>query len=93
MLDVEELAKKHAATKKLKVCMISTVGGGEEEENAASDLGVSVAKRYSCIDLPPEYAIKIPHVTVIHRSGLVVRNGKVADLAPLVQAMLDEPDE
>ena len=44
-------------------------------------------------DLPPEYAISIPHVTVIHRSGLVVRNGKVGDLEPLVQAMLDEPEE
>ena len=90
---MEELAKKHAATGLLKVCLISTVGGGEEEENAAGDLGVATCKRFSCIDLPPEYAVAIPHVTVIHRSGLVVRNGKVADLEPLVQAMLEEPPD
>lgn len=73
--------------------MISTVGGGDEEADAAGDLGVENCRRYSCIDLPPEYAISIPHITVIHRSGLVVRNGKVTDLEPLVQAMLDEPDD
>ena len=48
-------------------------------------------RRYSCIDLPPEYRVRIPQVTVIHRSGLVVRNGIVNDLEALVQAMVDEP--
>ena len=90
---MEELAKIHAHTGKLKVCLISTVGGGVEEKEAAEELGVAVCKRYSCIDLPPEYAVAIPHVTVIHRSGLVVRNGRVADLVPLLDAMLNEPDD
>jgi len=93
MITAEELGKKHAATGKLKVLLVSTVGGGGEEEAATEELGITTAKRYSCIDLPPEYAIATPHVTVIHRSGLVVRNGVVGDLEPLVQAMLDEPDE
>lgn len=79
--------------KTLKVALVSTVGGGEEEEAAAESLGVDLCQRFSCIDLPTEYAVATPHVTVIHRSGLVVRNGKVADLEPLVQAMLDEPLE
>ena len=90
---MEELAKKHAATGKLKVCLVSTVGGGEQAAAAIDDLGAATCKSFSCIDLPPEYAISIPHVTVIHRSGLAVRNGKVGDLEPLVQAMLDEPEE
>ena len=85
---MEELAKKHAATGLRKVVLVSTIGGGAGEEKTAGDLGVATCKRYSCIDLPPEYAIAIPHVTVIHRAGLVVRNGKVADLEPLVEAML-----
>ena len=88
---MEALAKKHAATGKLKVCLISTVGGGDDSEAALEEMGVALPKRYSCIDLPAEYAITTPHATVIHRSGLVVRNGKVVDLEPLVQAMLDEP--
>ena len=89
---MEGLAKKHAG-KTLKVCLISTVGGGDSEEAAADELGVVKCGRYSCIDLPPEYNVNIPHVTVIHRSGLVVRNGKVADLEPLVEAMLNEPPD
>ena len=90
---MEALAAKYAATGKVKVVLVSTVGGGEDEEAAANELGVNKCKRYSCIDLPPEYAVAIPQVTVIHRSGLCVRNGKVADLEPLVEAMVAEPEE
>ena len=91
-MSVEALAQKHAG-QPLKVCLISTVGGGTDEETTAAELGVATCKRYSCIDLPPEYAISIPHMTVIHRSGLVVRNGKVADLETLLPAMLAEPPD
>ena len=90
---METLAKQYANNPKLKVCLISTVGGGEDEAAAAEDLGVAHAKRYSCIDLPPEYAVKTPACTVIHRSGLVVRNGIVPDLPTLIPAMLDEPED
>ena len=68
------------------------MGGGDDEEAAAEDLGIEACRRYSCIDLPPEYRVRIPQVTVIHRSGLVVRNGIVNDLEALVQAMVDEPE-
>ena len=64
-----------------------------EETETASKLGVKACKRYSCLELPAEYAVQTPMCTVIHRSGLVVRNGHVADLATLIPAMLAEPLE
>mmetsp|Transcript_64251 Transcript_64251/g.168195 ORF Transcript_64251/g.168195 Transcript_64251/m.168195 type:complete len:107 (-) Transcript_64251:56-376(-) len=80
------------------MCMfMNIVQGGQEEADFAAKNGISVAKRYVCLDPIPEYGVKsIPHVTVIHSSGMVVRNGPPGSagfpdaIEPLVQAMVDE---
>lgn len=82
----------HATLVRLSV----TVGGGDhvQEEQFVKETGVKNSERFVAIDPHPAYAVSgLPHMTVIHRSGLIVRNGAVADLEALLQAMSEEPPE
>ena len=82
----------HATLVRLSV----TVVGGDhvQEEQFVKETGVKNSERFVAIDPHPAYAVSgLPHMTVIHRSGLIVRNGAVADLEALLQAMSEEPPE
>lgn len=88
----EELAKKYQG--KIKVCMINIVGGGQGEAKFAETAGLATCGRYVCLEPDPRFCVRgIPHVTVIHRGGMVVRNGTAPDLATLLEAMANEPVE
>merc|ERR1712183_1202221 len=79
---------------------VNIVEGGAGEAAFAERHGISAAKRYICLDPQPDYSVKsIPHVTVIHRGGMVVRNGSPGTpgfpdaIEPLVKAMVEESAE
>ncbi len=94
---MEALARKHGDA--VLVCLVNVVAGGAEEAEFCAARGVRSARRFVCIDPVPEYGVvHIPHCTVIHRAGMVVRNGKlggpdVPDLEPLLEAMVAEPPD
>mmetsp|Transcript_85070 Transcript_85070/g.155026 ORF Transcript_85070/g.155026 Transcript_85070/m.155026 type:complete len:119 (-) Transcript_85070:2-358(-) len=92
---MEALAKQYGD--KLQVMFVNIVEGGSEEEAFAEKHKITAGKRYLCLDLQPEYGVhSIPHVTVIHRGGMVVRNGPFGSegfpdaIEPLLKAMVDE---
>ena len=73
---------------------VNVVGGGDDEADFAAKAGIETARRFVCIDPQPAYGVSgLPHVTVIHRSGMVVRNGTAPDLEPLLDAMAAEPPD
>jgi len=79
--------------------LINIVQGGDEEAAFAAKHGISAAKRFVCLEAPPEFGVKsIPHVTVVHSGGMVVRNGPPGSegfpdaIEPLLQAMVAEGD-
>jgi len=78
------------------LCFVRIMGERADASSFASALGTAAtdASWLSSFDPQPEYGVdRLPHVTVIHRSGLVVRNGDAADLDSLLLAMAAEPPE
>ncbi|MGB1598935.1 MAG: hypothetical protein ACPIOQ_39660 [Promethearchaeia archaeon] len=72
--------------------MINVVGGGPGEAKFAQNAGLEKSRRFVCVDPQPLYCVNgLPHVTVIHRGGMVVRNGRAPDLETLLDAMAAEP--
>lgn len=92
---LEQLARQHGG--KVKAIFINVVQGGDEEAAFAAKHGISAAKRFVCLEAPPEFGVvSIPHVTVVHSSGMVVRNGPPGSegfpdaIEPLLQNMVME---
>ena len=79
-----------------KLCFVRIMGERSDATSFASAVGDTAnhAIWLASLDPQPEYGVdRLPHVAVIHRTGLVVRNGDAADLDTLLVAMAAEPPE
>mmetsp|Transcript_71973 Transcript_71973/g.161573 ORF Transcript_71973/g.161573 Transcript_71973/m.161573 type:complete len:94 (+) Transcript_71973:3-284(+) len=85
----------------VKILLINTQAADAGEDEFVKKVGVSsacVRVQTTAEQMDSYGVVKIPHVTVIHRDGMVVRNGFTAEsghsydeISALVKQMVSQP--